>query len=115
MSLPVVTNINVPFPAGVAAATLTGALYGVLFDSAQATPSAVLTISVAANQGVPSDYVPLIVDGAQTGSYITALQIPVGRGGFFPLPIEMQNLPVKIQLQIQNAGIAVNVQLVTSA
>lgn len=115
MTLPVVTAVSVPFPAGVAAATLTGALYGVLFDATQNAPEAVLSINVATNQGAPGDYEPLVVNSAPGGVYPRPLQIPIGQGGYFPIPLEAQNLPAKIQLQVQNAGETVSVQLVTSA
>jgi hypothetical protein len=98
----------------VAAATLTGALYGVLFDATQDTPNAVLTINVAGNQAAPADYDPAMVFTSGSG-YPQPLTIPIGLGGFFPLPPELQNLPAKIQLQVQNAGANVSVQLVTSA
>lgn len=114
MALPVVTAVAVPFPAGVAAATLTGALFGVLFDATQNTPEAVLTINVAGNQATPADYAPVTVFTPGSG-YPRPLAIPIGLGGFFPLPPELQNLPAKVQLQVQNAGANVSVQLVTSA
>jgi len=115
VAVPVVTAVSVPFPAGVAAATLAGALYGVMFDATQNAPEAVLTINVATNQATPTDYEPVMVNSAPGGVYPRPLQIPIGQGGFFPLPPEAQNLPAKIQLQVQNAGAAVSVQLVTSA
>jgi hypothetical protein len=91
------------------------ALLGVFLTAGQNAPDAVLTINVAADQATPADYQPLMVNSAPGGVYPRALQIPIGLGGYFPIPAECQNLPAKIQLQVQNAGAATNVSIVTSA
>lgn len=116
MTLPVVTAVAIPFPAGVAAVDLTthGALLGVFLTDGQVAPEAVLTVSVAANQAGPANYQPVMVNSAPGGVYPRPLQIPVGLGGYFPIPAEAQNLPAKIQLQLQNAGAASSVSIVTT-
>lgn len=113
MTLPVTTAVSVPFPAGVASATLTGALLGVsLASNVGQAPDAVLTINVATDDS-PGDYVPLMVFTAGSG-YPRPLVLPIGQG-YCPLPADCQNLPADIQLQVQNAGATVSVNLVTSA
>lgn len=114
MTVPVTTNaVSVPFPAGVAAATLAGLVYGAyLTNNVGQAPEAVLTINVASSSA-PGDYLPLMVFTPGSG-YPRPLVLPIGQG-YCPFPPECQNLPPNIQLQVQNAGATVSVTLVTSA
>lgn len=107
--------LSVPFPAGVAAATLTGALLAVALAPGFSAPDATLTINVPIDQSTPADYQPVMVNSSPGGVYPRALVIPIGLGGYFPLPSECQNLPANIQVQVQNAGAAVSVSLIESA
>lgn len=107
--------LSVPFPAGVAAATLTGALLAVALAPGFTAPGATLTIGVPIDQSTPTDYQPLMVNSAPGGVYPRPLVIPIGLGGYFPIPLEAQNLPANIQVQVQNAGATVSVSLVESA
>jgi hypothetical protein len=113
MTSPVATAYTVPFPAGVADVALTpGALlYGAYLTSEGSAPDAVLTIAVEDSNGA---YRTLMVFTPGSG-YPSPLAIPIGLDGYFPLPIEVQNLPANIQLKVQNAGAATSVSLVTSA
>jgi hypothetical protein len=114
MTSPVVTAYTVPFPAGVVDVALTpGALlYAAYLTTEGSAPDAVLSIAVEDSNGV---YRPLMVNSSPGGVYPRPLAIPIGLGGYFPLPPELQNLPANIQLQVQNAGAATSVSLVTSA
>lgn len=116
MTTPVVTAVAIPFPAGVAAVDLTthGALLAVALSAGQSAPGAILTINVAVDQATPTDYQPLMINSAPGGVYPRALQIPIGLGGYFPIPLEAQNLLAKIQLQVQNAGANTSVSIVTT-
>lgn len=116
MTTPVVTAVAIPFPAGVAAVDLTthGALLAVALSAGQSAPGAVLTINVAVDQATPADYQPVMVNSAPGGVYPRVLQIPIGLGGYFPIPLDVQNLLAKIQLQVQNAGAATSVSIVTT-
>lgn len=116
MALPVITAVAIPFPAGVAAVDLTthGALLAVALSAGQTAPGAMLTINIAVDQATPADYQPVMVNSAPGGVYPRPLQIPVGLGGYFAIPAEAQNLPAKIQLQLQNAGAASSVSIVTT-
>jgi hypothetical protein len=104
------TPQTIPFPAGVFAVTLAGTLVGVLLSTD--LPDAVLTLQVADQN---SEYHPVMVPSAPGGAYPRALEIPVGLGGFFPIPLAVQAaLPTDIQLTLTNAGADAVVELFTS-
>lgn len=108
MALPAASAVNVTFPGGVAAVTLTGSLLGFSLNTAN-LPLAELTVQVAADQATPADYRPVMVGGKP-------LVLPIGRGGYFGIPPEVQQLPAKIQLTLTNFGAATaSVELYQSA
>lgn len=103
-----VTPVDIPFPAGVADVSLSGSLIGVFLAAGQNAPEAIVTVAVAADQTMLTDFQPVMIHGRP-------LQFPIGLGGYYPIPLEAQKLPANIQLQVQDAGAATSVSIVTSA
>jgi hypothetical protein len=101
------TAVQIPFPAGQTAVNLAGTVVnGIVMTPV--VPGALLSIQAAADQTGATDYRPVISAGKP-------LVIPVGSGGYFPLPQDVGKLPDKIQLVLTNFGQStVTINLITS-
>lgn len=110
MALPTAQSVVVPFPAGVAAVATspTGIVTGIMLAAGQNLPDAIATVLVAADQATPADYQPIMI---RVGASMVPLQFAIGLGQYFAFPPEAQNLPVKLAIQVQNAGAAATVEL----
>lgn len=103
-----VTAAVVPFPAGVVAAAPAAVITGVVLVT-PTLPNAVLTLFVGSDPTAATDYRQVY------GLDNKPLVIPVGSGGFFPIPQNIIPIGAKIQVALTNFGAAsATVNLVTA-
>jgi hypothetical protein len=103
-----VTSVTVPFPAGVVAATLAGALQGIALAT-PGLPRAEALILFALDQATPGNYTPVL------DAHGIPLVFPVGDAGYVPFPQNVIPPLANIQVQLTNfGGAAATVDLITT-